>query len=123
MMPAVVNVQDKHAARAQNPIGVFEHPPTILGTVISAHALTPYLSLACYTLAAGSLLYVIMTLAKCSYKGLHRTQAAIGVALSSMVAMRISGVVSRPQLTMSSICLVECGLFAICRQKNCTKSG
>ena len=61
-------------------LGLLAGGPTVLGTIISAHALTPYLSLGCYTLAAGSLLYVIISLITCSYKG-RLMQAAIGAGL------------------------------------------
>ena len=68
--------------------------PTVLGTIISAHALTPYLSLGCYTLAAGSLLYVIISLITCSYKG-RLMQAAIGAGLGISLMYATGAVLAR----------------------------
>ena len=62
-------------------LGVLAGGPTCLGTLLSGGATSPYLSLACYTLAAGSLLYVIVALISLSYTPSRRAQVAFGIFL------------------------------------------
>ena len=51
-----------------------------------------------------------------------RTSASPSSSISS-AAMSVSGVVSRPQPTQSSIGFVECGSVNICEKKNSRKPG
>jgi len=53
--------------------------PTCLGAVISGLTVSPYLSIAFYALAAGSLLYVIFSLVAIFYTASRRMQTATGV--------------------------------------------
>jgi ZIP family zinc transporter len=62
-------------------LGVLAGGPTCLGALISGQATSPYLSLGCYTLAAGSLLYVIVALVSLSYTPTRRAQVAFGIFL------------------------------------------
>ncbi|TKS60147.1 MAG: hypothetical protein EWM73_03197 [Nitrospira sp.] len=75
-------------------LGLLAGGPTCLGTVISGYAVSPYLSVACYTLAAGSLLYVIVSLVALSYTGEHRLQTAtgmfVGIGLMYTTGMALS---------------------------------
>jgi ZIP family zinc transporter len=60
-------------------LGLLAGGPTVLGTMISGHGVSPYLSIAFYTLAAGSLLYVIVSLVALSYTAERRLQTATGL--------------------------------------------
>ncbi|MER3423092.1 MAG: zinc transporter ZupT [Nitrospiraceae bacterium] len=60
-------------------LGLIAGVPTCLGTILSGQDLSPYFSLACYTLAAGSLLYVIIALTAISYTASRRIQVGLGV--------------------------------------------
>lgn len=60
-------------------LGLLTGGPTCLGTVISGYGVAPYLSLSCYALATGSLLYVIVSLVALSYTEEHRLQTATGM--------------------------------------------
>ena len=75
-------------------LGLLAGGPTCLGTVISGYGVSPYLSLAFYTLAAGSLLYVIVSLVALSYTGEHRLQTAtgmfVGIGLMYCTGMALS---------------------------------
>lgn len=51
---------------------------------------TPYLSLAFYTLAAGSLLYVIVSLLALAYASVQRLHTAVGIFLG-MSLMYVTG--------------------------------
>ncbi|MGH7230774.1 MAG: ZIP family metal transporter [Nitrospiraceae bacterium] len=62
-------------------LGVVAGAPTCLGTLLSGQELSPYFTLACFTLAAGSLLYVIFALTVVSYTATRRLQAALGTFL------------------------------------------
>lgn len=72
-------------------LGLLAGGPTCLGTMISGYGVSPYLSVAFYTLAAGSLLYVIVSLVALSYTGERRLQTAtglfLGVSLMYLTAM------------------------------------
>ena len=57
-------------------LGLLAGGPTCLGTVLSGYGVVPYLSPSCYALAAGSLLYVIVSLVALSYTVEHRLQTA-----------------------------------------------
>jgi ZIP family zinc transporter len=60
-------------------LGFLAGGPTCLGTLLSGHVMSSYLSLACYALAAGSLLYVIVSLVALSYTASRRLRVALGV--------------------------------------------
>jgi len=62
-------------------LGLIAGGPTCLGTVLSGSQMSPYLSLACYTFAAGSLLYVFVSLIALSYTATRRLQVALGIFL------------------------------------------
>jgi ZIP family zinc transporter len=75
-------------------LGLLAGGPTVLGTMISGYGVSPYLSVAFYTLAAGSLLYVIVSLVALSYTVEHRLQTAtgmfIGIGLMYTTGMALS---------------------------------
>lgn len=71
-------------------LGLLAGGPTCLGTVISGYAVSPYLSIAFFTLAAGSLLYVIISLVALSYTAGYRLQTATGLFVGLSV-MYITG--------------------------------
>ena len=75
-------------------LGLLAGGPTCLGTVISGYGIAPYLSLSFYALAAGSLLYVIVSLVALSYTAEHRLQTAtgmfIGIGLMYTTGMALS---------------------------------
>lgn len=73
-------------------LGLLAGGPTCLGTVISGYTASPYLSLISYTLAAGSLLYVIMSLVALSYTTVHRLHAAAGL-FTGLIFMYVTGMV------------------------------
>jgi|CXWL01.1.fsa_nt_gi ZIP family zinc transporter len=50
-------------------LGLLAGGPACLGTVNSGYGIEPYLSLSCYALVAGSLLYVIVSLVALSSTG------------------------------------------------------
>jgi ZIP family zinc transporter len=60
-------------------LGLLAGGPTCVGTLLSGQGLSPYLSISFYTLAAGSLLYVILSLTAISYTVSRRTQTALGI--------------------------------------------
>ncbi|MBI4002435.1 MAG: zinc transporter ZupT [Nitrospira defluvii] len=60
-------------------LGLLAGGPTCFGTMISGYGVSPYLSITFYTLAAGSLLYVIVSLVALSYTGEHRLHTAMGI--------------------------------------------
>ena len=60
-------------------MGLVAGAPTCLGAVISGLAVSPYLSIVFYALAAGSLLYVIFSLVTIFYTATRRMQTASGV--------------------------------------------
>lgn len=60
-------------------LGLLAGGPTCVGTLLSGQGLSPYVSISFYTLAAGSLLYVILSLTAISYTATRRVQVALGV--------------------------------------------
>jgi ZIP family zinc transporter len=60
-------------------LGLVAGAPTCVGTLLSGQGLSPYLSISFYTLAAGSLLYVILSLTAISYTASRRVQVAWGI--------------------------------------------
>jgi ZIP family zinc transporter len=80
-------------------LGLIAGGPTCLGTLLSGQGLSSYFSIAFFTLAAGSLLYVILSLTAISYTASRRLQVAsglfLGIALmylTSMVLTLVSGI-------------------------------
>ncbi|ULA62180.1 MAG: conserved membrane protein of unknown function [Nitrospira sp.] len=62
-------------------LGLIAGGPTCLGALLSGQGLSPYWSIAFYTFAAGSLLYVILSLTAMSYTATRRVQVAVGLFL------------------------------------------
>jgi ZIP family zinc transporter len=60
-------------------VGLVAGMPTCVGAVISGFGVSPYLSIICYALAAGSLLYVIFSLVAIFYTATRKMQTATGV--------------------------------------------
>jgi ZIP family zinc transporter len=60
-------------------LGLIAGAPTCVGTLISGQEVSAYFSIACYTLAAGSLLYVVLALTNVGYTATRRLQAALGI--------------------------------------------
>jgi len=60
-------------------LGLVAGAPTCVGTLLSGQGLSPYVSISFYTLAAGSLLYVILSLTTISYTASRRVQVASGM--------------------------------------------
>ena len=60
-------------------LGLLAGGPTCVGTLLSGQGLSPYVSISFYTLAAGSLLYVILSLTAISYTATRRVQVALGI--------------------------------------------
>lgn len=80
-------------------LGLIAGAPTCLGTLLSGGESSPYATIVFYTLAAGSLLYVILSLTTIAYTATRRLQVALGVFLgislmyvSAMVLSLISGI-------------------------------
>ncbi|MEW6246205.1 MAG: zinc transporter ZupT [Nitrospirota bacterium] len=75
-------------------LGLLAGAPTCVGAVLSGLDPSPYLSVAWYTLAAGSLLYVILALIALTYTVTRRVQMALGVfagiALMYVTAMLLT---------------------------------
>jgi ZIP family zinc transporter len=78
---AIIGSAGKAPLRSRDIVlmGFLAGAPTCLGTVISGVVISPYLSIAFYALAAGSLLYVIFSLVAIFYTATRRMQTAIGV--------------------------------------------
>ncbi len=72
-------------------LGLTGGAPTCIGTVLSGFAVSPYLSLVWYALAAGSLLYVVFALVAMTSTSSRKIHMAYGVwtgiALMAMTAM------------------------------------
>jgi ZIP family zinc transporter len=72
-------------------MGLLAGAPTCLGTLLSGGEPSSYTTLVCYTLAAGSLLYVILALIAISYSATRRLQVAsglfVGISLMFVTAM------------------------------------
>lgn len=62
-------------------LGFIAGAPTCLGALLSGQGVSPYYSILFYTVAAGSLLYVIFSLTAISYTATRRVQTAVGVFL------------------------------------------
>ena len=73
--------------------------PTSLGTLLSGQGLSSYFTICFFTLAAGSLLYVVLSLTAMSYTATRRIQMATGVFvgiglmfITAMVLTLVSGI-------------------------------
>ncbi|SLM50127.1 putative Divalent metal cation permease, ZupT-like [Nitrospira japonica] len=80
-------------------LGLLAGAPTCLGTLLSGQGVSSYLSILFYTLAAGSLLYVILSLTAISYTATRRLQTSVGILLgislmfvTSMLLTLVSGI-------------------------------
>ena len=80
-------------------LGLIAGLPTCIGTFLSGHGVSPYFSICFYALAAGSLLYVVLSLTVISYTATRRVQAATGMFagislmyITAMVLALVSGV-------------------------------
>ncbi len=82
-------------------LGLLAGAPTCLGTLVSGHNPSPYVTIVCYSLGAGSLLYVILALTAIAYTATRRLQVSLGVFtgiaamfLTAMVLTLVGGVPS-----------------------------
>ena len=62
-------------------LGLLAGAPTCLGAVLSGQGLSSYFTITCYSLAAGSLLYVLLSLIALSYTATRRLEMACGLFL------------------------------------------
>lgn len=80
-------------------LGLIAGVPTCVGTFLSGQGVSPYFSICFYSLAAGSLLYVVLSLTVISYTASRRVQVASGMFagiaimyITAMVLTLVSGV-------------------------------
>ncbi len=80
-------------------LGLIAGVPTCIGTFLSGQGVSPYFSIGFYSLAAGSLLYVVLSLTVMSYTATRRVQVASGMFsgitlmyVTAMVLALVSGV-------------------------------
>jgi ZIP family zinc transporter len=80
-------------------LGLIAGVPTCLGTFLSGQGVSSYFSICFYSLAAGSLLYVVLSLTVMSYTATRRVQVASGMFagiaimyITAMVFTLVSGV-------------------------------
>jgi ZIP family zinc transporter len=80
-------------------LGLIAGIPTCVGTFLSGYGVSPYFAICFYSLAAGSLLYVVLSLTVMSYTATRRLQVAGGMFagvslmyLTAMVLTLVSGV-------------------------------
>lgn len=80
-------------------LGLIAGVPTCVGTFLSGQGVSSYVAIGCYALAAGSLLYVVLSLTVVSYTATRRVQVAAGMFagislmyLTAMVLTLVSGV-------------------------------
>ncbi|MCE3223136.1 MAG: putative Divalent metal cation permease, ZupT-like [Nitrospira sp.] len=80
-------------------LGIIAGVPTCVGTFLSGQGVSPYFTISFYTLAAGSLLYVVLSLTAMSYTATRRLQMAIGIFfgisvmyVTAMVLTLVSGI-------------------------------
>lgn len=71
-------------------LGLLAGAPTCMGTVTGAYVVSTYFSLLSYTLAAGSLFYVIVSLAALPCTREHRLRTAIGI-FTGLIFMYVTG--------------------------------
>jgi len=72
-------------------LGLIAGLPTCVGTLLSGQGVSPYFSICFYALAAGSLLYVVLSLTVIAYTATRRLQVSAGmfsgIALMYLTAM------------------------------------
>ena len=80
-------------------LGLIAGLPTCVGTFLSGQGVSSYFSICFYSLAAGSLLYVVLSLTAMSYTATRRVQVAAGMFagiaimyLTAMLLTLVSGV-------------------------------
>lgn len=80
-------------------MGLLAGLPTCLGTLISGFAVSPYFTIIFFALAAGSLLYVILSLTTIFYTASRRVQCSWGVFtgislmfVTAMILQMVSGI-------------------------------
>ncbi|MDR4493816.1 MAG: ZIP family metal transporter [Nitrospirales bacterium] len=80
-------------------MGLLAGLPTCLGTVISGFAVSPYFTIMFFALAAGSLLYVILSLTTIFYTASRRVQCSWGIFtgislmfVTAMILQMVSGI-------------------------------
>ena len=80
-------------------LGLIAGLPTCVGTFLSGQGVSSYFSICFYALAAGSLLYVVLSLTVMSYTATRRVQVAAGIFagislmyVTAMVLALVSGV-------------------------------
>ena len=80
-------------------MGLLAGLPTCLGTLISGFAVSPYFTIMFFALAAGSLLYVILSLTTIFYTASRRVQCSWGVFtgislmfVTAMILQMVSGI-------------------------------
>ncbi len=80
-------------------LGLIAGLPTCVGTFLSGQGVSSYFSICFYALAAGSLLYVVLSLTVMSYTATRRVQVSAGIFagiaimyLTAMVLTLVSGV-------------------------------
>ena len=80
-------------------LGLIAGLPTCVGTFLSGQGVSSYFSICFYALAAGSLLYVVLSLTGMSYTATRRVQVAAGIFagislmyVTAMVLALVSGV-------------------------------
>ncbi|MBS0171102.1 MAG: zinc transporter ZupT [Nitrospira sp.] len=75
-------------------LGLIAGLPTCIGTVLSGQGVSSYFSICFYALAAGSLLYVVLSLTAMSYTATRRVQVAAGmftgIAIMYVTAMLLT---------------------------------
>lgn len=80
-------------------LGIIAGVPTCVGTLLSGQGVSSYFTICFYALAAGSLLYVVLSLTAMSYTATRRLQTAIGIFfgisvmyVTAMVLTLVSGI-------------------------------
>ena len=80
-------------------LGVIAGAPTCVGTFLSGQGVSPYFTISFYTLAGGSLLYVVLSLTAMSYTATRRLQMTMGLFVgislmyvTAMVLTLVSGI-------------------------------
>ena len=80
-------------------LGLIAGLPTCVGTFLSGQGVSSYFSISFYALAAGSLLYVVLSLTVMSYTATRRVQVSAGIFtgiaimyLTAMILTLVSGV-------------------------------
>ncbi len=80
-------------------LGLIAGLPTCVGTLLSGQGVSPYFSICFYALAAGSLLYVVLSLTVIAYTATRRLQVSAGMFsgitlmyLTAMILTLVTGV-------------------------------